>query len=98
MNIVKPVLFRQYRTLDAILIFYCLSIVGLATWSLVFRIIPDKQLPILAGFIGTVFGVISGYAAARFGTPSQSAQRSETTVVTPTDPTPTDVTVTHTTG
>lgn len=71
MNVPKVVLFRQYRTLDAIVVVYALSVVALIVWALIFRTIRDNQLAILAGLAGTVIGIVSGYCAARWGTPSQ---------------------------
>lgn len=59
---------RNYRTLDAIVVVASLGILAFVLWALVYRDIPQSQLPIIAGLAGTAFGGTVGlYAGARWG-------------------------------
>lgn len=59
---------KNYRTLDAIVVIVALCEVWFILWALVFRTIPQAQLPIIAGLAGTLFGGTVGlYAGARWG-------------------------------
>lgn len=58
---------RDYRTLDAIVVCAGLALVGAVGWALVFRAIPEANLPILASLGTGVLGIIVTYVNARWG-------------------------------
>ncbi len=59
---------KNYRTLDAILVVGSLVMLGGVFWALVYREIPQANLPILSGLVGSTVGTMLGlYAGARWG-------------------------------
>lgn len=58
---------RDYRTLDAIVVVAGLVLVGAFGWALVFKSIPEANLPILASLGTGVLGLIITYVNARWG-------------------------------
>lgn len=59
---------KNYRTLDAIVVVSVLVILAFVLWALVYRQVPQANLPIIAGLAGTIFGGTVGlYAGARWG-------------------------------
>lgn len=58
---------RDYRTLDAIVVVAGLMLVGAFGWALVFKSIPEANLPILASLGTGVLGLIITYVNARWG-------------------------------
>lgn len=59
---------KNYRTLDAIVVVIALVELGFIFWALVFLTIPQANLPILAGLVGsTIGGMLGLYAGARWG-------------------------------
>lgn len=46
----------------------CLALLGFVFWALIFRVIPQANLPILSGLVGaTVGSMLTMYAGARWG-------------------------------
>lgn len=72
---------RNYRTLDAVVVAAVLIIMLIVFVALIFRNIPQPNLPILSGLAGTVFGATVGaYCAARWGNappPTQDASQAD---------------------
>lgn len=59
---------RDYHTLDAILLVFCLFMMTGVGVALVFVKIPQENLPILAGLASGIVGsVITAYVGARWG-------------------------------
>lgn len=59
---------KNYRTLDAVLVIGSLGMLGGVFWALVYREIPQANLPILSGLVGSTVGTMLGlYAGARWG-------------------------------
>jgi hypothetical protein len=61
-------------TLDALVVFAALFLAGVSMGALAFVTIPDKQLPIFAGALVTLLGLLTTYAGFRWGS-SVTAKR-----------------------
>lgn len=58
---------RDYRTLDAIVVVGCLFLIGALGWALVFKKIPEANLPIVSSVGTGVLGILVTYVNARWG-------------------------------
>lgn len=77
---------RDYRTLDAVVVVAGLGLVAAFGWALVFRTIPEANLPILASLGTGVLGLIITYVNARWGNkkPTTDDDAGTVTVIPPT--------------
>jgi hypothetical protein len=79
---------KNYRTLDAMVVCACLALLGFVFWALIFRVIPQANLPILSGLVGaTVGSMLTMYAGARWGNKKNDEPRATATVTPPDDAT-----------
>lgn len=59
---------RDYETLDAIVVIGSIVIIGGAVAGLMWRDVPQNNLPIIASLVGTLLGtIVGGYAGFRWG-------------------------------
>lgn len=75
---------RDYRTLDAIVVCAGLLLVAAFGYALVFKTVPEANLPILASLGTGVLGILITYVNARWGNKKPTSDEATgTTVTTP---------------